>query len=74
MLPTADVKTRNVAVSMSTRISLSSRDLIDFVVARENITIREVIEQALVARWGDGGVVVNDAEPSSPVDHSLAVA
>lgn len=43
-----------IAVSFSTRIALPSRWLIDEVVAREGISIRDVIEQALEARWGSG--------------------
>lgn len=45
----------DVAVTISTRISLSKRHLIDDVVDREGISIREVIEQALEARWGTPG-------------------
>lgn len=45
---------RDVAVTLSTRIALSKRDLIDDVVQREGISIREVIEQALEAKWGSG--------------------
>ena len=45
---------RDIAVSFSTRIALSKRDLIDEVVARENLTIRRVIEEALEEKWGRG--------------------
>lgn len=41
---------REIAVSFSTRISLETRDLIDEVVAREGISIREVVEQAVLTR------------------------
>ena len=43
-----------IAVSFSTRIALPSRWLIDEVVAREGISIRDVVEQALEAKWGSG--------------------
>jgi hypothetical protein len=52
-----------IAVSFSTRIALPSRWLIDEVVAREGISIRDVIEQALEARWGSGSTTA----PSTPV-------
>lgn len=45
---------KEIAVSLSTRISLSSRNTIDDIVDREGISIRDVIEQAIEARWGSG--------------------
>ena len=51
-VPGATRDSRDIAVSLSTRIALSKRDLIDDVVEREGISIREVIERALDAKWG----------------------
>lgn len=47
-------RTKEIAVSLSTRISLSSRNTIDDIVESEGISIRDVIEQAIEARWGSG--------------------
>jgi hypothetical protein len=46
---------REIAVQLNTRVSLASRDLVDDVAAREGLSIREVVEQALAAKWGSGG-------------------
>jgi uncharacterized protein (DUF1778 family) len=43
---------RNDAVPLSTRVSIPTRDLIDDVAEREGISIRDVVEQAILARWG----------------------
>lgn len=43
---------REIVVQMNTRISLETRSLIDDVAYREGLSIREVLEQAVVAKWG----------------------
>ena len=63
-------KKRDIAVSFSTRLSLSTRDLLDVVAEREGLSLREIVEQAIEAKWGSGvdsapvrlTVVENDAE------------
>ncbi len=47
-------RTRDVAVQLNTRVSLQTRDLIDEVAEREGISIRSVIESALIEKWGSG--------------------
>lgn len=54
-------RTKEIAVSLSTRISLSSRNTIDNIVDREGISIRDVLEQAIEARWGSGDNATNAA-------------
>jgi hypothetical protein len=43
---------RDVAVNISTRLSLPVRDLLDDAVDREGISIREAIEVAIREKWG----------------------
>ena len=42
-----------IAVQFGTRISLPVRELIDEVSRRDGIKIREVVEQAIRAQYGD---------------------
>jgi hypothetical protein len=53
---------RAIAVQLNTRVSLETRDLIDDVVLREGLNIREVIEQAIAEKWA-----TQPAEPLSIV-------
>jgi hypothetical protein len=45
-------RARDLAVNISTRVSLPVRDLLDEVVDREGISIREAIEVAIKEKWG----------------------
>jgi tyrosyl-tRNA synthetase len=41
-----------IAVQLNTRVSLQTRNLIDDIVLREGLNIREIVEQAIAAKWG----------------------
>ena len=49
---TSSPRKRDLVVQLSTRISVESRDLIDDVVDREGLSIRDIVEQAVKAKWG----------------------
>ena len=59
-------QTREIVVQMNTRVSLVTRALIDEVAYREGISIREVLERAVDAKWGSG------AAAEQPDIHLLA--
>lgn len=45
---------RPVAVTLNTRVSLDIRRMIEDVAEREDLSIREVVETALLEKWGSG--------------------
>lgn len=53
------IATGMLTATVNVRVSPSTRALIDEVVAREHISIRDVVEQAVLERWGSrlGGTV-----------------
>lgn len=50
--PRTTRRRRPVAVTLNTRVSLDIRRMIEDVAEREDLSIREVVETALLEKWG----------------------
>jgi predicted HicB family RNase H-like nuclease len=59
-----DVKPRELYVTLNTRVELSTRELLEDAAAREGISLRAAVEQAIQAKWGSGSSSAPEEETS----------